>query len=559
LIILESNLSLNQWKIIAKNEIRIKTSRFRKHRRFFLLLILSISLYWGLFFGPFFIDAIIPDIIKEFSIQFESLVVQMIEFTFTSFFLISVMYPLFVLFRKTEIDRKEIILSSPIEPRDIIFGEFLGQVPFYLLFILIIGPFGITLISQISSKMNIFHYLIFYLCFFVLYMLGSLIGVVLSNWIETRILIRDKLENPNKILILLISVLVITIFYSFHFMFNLIRVHPELKPYFLFYPSFWYSSIVLFFVNYSFVEAYFLNIWASTILGIIIPIFFFYIFYKKASVFYDLRLGAEKQPKTIRQDRLIHKFIKKITHKNYKELVIFQFKAFLRKKENLLKLIYIIGTISVLGVVTYITFEGLSVSLNIGSFGFPINLRIRFDKNVIAIILSWMGGLIFGLLMGMYDFFDSKELLFTYKRSPKGLNVLIYSYLYKSFYILIIYAVVLTFFFTTILQLEILGSLLFFFGYIINSVIILLQSIGVQCFRPRFGESRKNMVINNYLILFFQIISFLLTLFIFILPSPGGMNPYLGLIFLILINLGISGLITSILFYLGIKKLNRIE
>ena len=222
-------------------------------------------------------------------------------------------------------------------------------------------------------------------------------------------------------------------------------------------------------------------------------------------------------------------------------------------------MIYIIGTISVLGVVTYISFEGLSFSLNIGSIGFPINMQIRIDKNVIAIILSWMGGLIFGLLMGMYDFFDSKELLFTYKRSPKGLNVLIYSYIYKSFYILIIYAVALTFLFTTILQLEILVSLLFFFGYIINSVIILLQSIGVQCFRPRFGERRKNMVINNYLILFFQIISFLLTLFIFIPPSPGGMNPYLALTFLILINLGISGLITSILFYLGIKKLNGIE
>ncbi len=550
---------LNRWKIIAKNEIRIKTSRFRKHRRFYLLLIFSISLYWGLFFGPFFIDAIIPDTIKEFSSQIESLVVQIIEFTFTSFFLISIMYPLFVLFRKTEIERKDIILSSPIEPRDIILGDFLGQAPFYLLFILIIGPFGITIVSQISSEMNLFHCLIFYLCFFVLYMFGSLIGVVLSNWIETRILIRDKLKNPNKSLILLISVLVITIFYSFHFIFNLIRVHPELKPYFLFYPSFWYSSIVLFCVNYSFAELYFLNIFASIILGIIVPTVFFYIFYKKASVFYDFKLGAEKQSKTFRQNRLIHKYIKKITHKNYKELIIFQFKAFLRKRENLMKLIYIIGTISVLGVVTYNTFEGVSFSLNIGSFGFPINFQIRFDKNLIAIILSWMGGLIFGLLMGMYDFLESKELLFTYKRSPKGLNVLIYSYIYKSFYILIIYAIALTFFFTIILKLEILVSLSFFFGYIINSVIILLQSIGVQCFRPRFGERRKNLVINNYLILFFQIISFLLTLFIFILPSPGGMNPYLGLIFLILINLGISGLIASILFYLGIKKLNRIE
>jgi len=149
---------LSQWKTIAKNELRIKTNRFRNHRRLFFIIIFSLSLFWGLFLGPFFIDAIIPDIIKEFSNQFESLVVLIIEFTFASFFLIQVMYPLFVLFRKTEIDRKEIILATPVKPADVIFGEFLGQAPFYFLFILIIGPFGLTMVSQINPEMNIFHY-----------------------------------------------------------------------------------------------------------------------------------------------------------------------------------------------------------------------------------------------------------------------------------------------------------------------------------------------------------------------------------------------------------------
>lgn len=550
---------MSQWKTIAKNELRIKTNRFRNHRRLFFIIIFSLSLFWGLFLGPFFIDAIIPDIIKEFSNQFESLVVLIIEFTFASFFLIQVMYPLFVLFRKTEIDRKEIILATPVKPADVIFGEFLGQAPFYFLFILIIGPFGLTMVSQINPEMNIFHYLIFYICFFALQMFGSLIGVVLSNWIEKRFLLREKLRNSGNMLILIISILVIIIFYSFHFMFNLIRDNPELKNGFLFYPSFWYSNIILFFIDYSYVETYFVNINASIILAIIIPLLFSYIFYKKASVFYDLRLGVEKESKTFKQEKKIYQFIRKITPRKYKGLVAFQFKAFIRKKENVIKLVYIIGTISLLGVITYITFESLIFSLNIEPFGFPIVLQVRFDKNVITVILAWMGGLIFGLLMGMYDFFGSKELVYTYKKSPRGVKALLYSYIYKSMYLLIVYSIILTVFFTAVFQLDVIISLLFFSGYILNSIIIILQSMGIQCYRPRFHERRKNLVINNYMILFFQIISFLLTIFIFIPTTPVGMSPYLGLIFIILINLGISGIIASIIFYLGIKKLNVLE
>ncbi|MFW9874138.1 MAG: hypothetical protein ACFFG0_13615 [Candidatus Thorarchaeota archaeon] len=97
---------MSLWIVIAKNEIRLKTSRIRNYRRFFFIIIYSISFYWGFFFGLAFLDAIIPEFIKEVSNQFETLIVQLIEYTFTTFFLMAVIYPLFVLFRKAEIDKK---------------------------------------------------------------------------------------------------------------------------------------------------------------------------------------------------------------------------------------------------------------------------------------------------------------------------------------------------------------------------------------------------------------------------------------------------------------------
>lgn len=550
---------MSLWKTIAKNELRIKTNRFRNHRRAFYIIISSLSLYWGLFFGPFFLDAIIPDIIKQFSNQFESLVVLIIEFTFTSFFLIQVMYPLFVLFRKSEIKRKDIILSSPIKPSDVIFGEFLGQLPFYLLLDLFIGPFGIVMVSQINPEINIIHYLIFYLCFFSLQTFGSFLGTIISNWIEKRVLSRNRFKNSDNRLIFVITVFIILLFYSFQFMFKLIRDNPELKNFFLFYPSFWYSDIILFFIDNSFAETYFINISASLTLAIIVPLSFFYICYKKASFFFDLSVGVEKETKKFKREKKIYFFISKLTPKKYSRLVCLQFKAFLRKKENVVKLVYIFATVSLLGVITFMTFESLIFSLNIEPFGFPIVLQVRFDKNVITVIISWMGGLIFGILMGMNDFFGSKELVNLYKKSPNGITILLYSYISMSMFLLVFYSVILTIFFTFVFQIDFIVSLLFFTGYILNSIVILLQSMGTQCIRPRFEERRRNLVINNYLILIFQIISFLLTIFIFIPTTPVGISPYLGLILIILINLGLSGVIAFSLFYAGIRRLNVLE
>jgi len=546
------------WKTIAKNEIRIKTSRFRNYRRVFFILVFSISLYWGLFIGPFFLDAIIPEVVKEYSYQFEALIIQLIEFTFISLFLVAVMYPLFVLFRKSEVIEKEIILAAPIKPADIIFGELLGHIPFYLIFILMIGPFGLTLILQIDPSVNLIYYLIYYLCLFTLYMFGSLIGTFISNWIE-KVLGSKKLKNFGNFFLLLTSILVIIVFYSFQFMFNFIKNHPEFKGVFLFYPSFWFSNIILYFVNFSLMDSYILNIWVNLLLAIFIPISISYIFYKKANSFYDLKIRAERESKIYNKEKAFHIFIKKITPRKFKGLVIVQFKAFLRKKENILKLIYMIGTISVLGVLIYISFETQVFSLLIEPLNIPIVFQTRFDRNVIIFILSWMGGLIFRIFMGMYDFIDSKELLFTYKKSPKGIKALIYSFIYESLYFLIIYDIFLTFFFSAVFQIDFLISLLFFLTYIANSEIIFLQTIGIQCIRPLFEERRKNLFFNNYLIFFIQIVSFLLSLFIFIYSLTILISPYLVLIFTIFTNLGVSGLIAFSTLSFGLKKLNTIE
>ena len=77
----------------------------------------------------------------------------------STFFLIILIYPLYSLYRKSEIGHSEVILASPINPRDIFLGEYLGKLLFYILFILGFGPVIISLMQQIRN-LNILQYFV---------------------------------------------------------------------------------------------------------------------------------------------------------------------------------------------------------------------------------------------------------------------------------------------------------------------------------------------------------------------------------------------------------------
>jgi len=54
---------MSLWIIIAKNEIRIKTAKFRAHRNLFFLIIYAIFIFWAIYLGPVIFDTILPDIL----------------------------------------------------------------------------------------------------------------------------------------------------------------------------------------------------------------------------------------------------------------------------------------------------------------------------------------------------------------------------------------------------------------------------------------------------------------------------------------------------------------
>jgi hypothetical protein len=550
---------MSLWKIILKNEIRQKTYLFRKNRKLFFILISAIFLFWAIYLGPNLFDAIIPELLKEFSNMLVPILSTLVEYTFMILFLMYILYPIFMLYRKSEIGHKDIILSSPVKPSDIFIGEFLGQLPFYFLFILGMGPLVNSILLQLNPNLTIFHHFILYIIIFTLLIFGLLIGTIIANWLEIKMKIKNKSKNLSYSLLVLISFLLIASFYFFHFLFDFIENNPEFKNWIIFYPSFWFSNILLFIVDPVLVEPYFLNIWVSIGLVIIIPLLTFYVSSKKASIFYDLEHQISFSSLTINQEKNYYRLVRRITPRRYENLIITQFKEFFRRKENIPKLIYIGAFSALLGVFVFFSldrplfdFEGFWIIS-------PYILRIFYLEYLLVMVLSWMGGLIFGTFTGIYVLMGSKNLIFLYRKSLRGIKTLIYSFLFMTLYLILFLDIVLTIFFSILFPLDFSSALTFFFLYPLNSIIILMQGIGFQCIKPLFEERGKNVYFNIYVIILLQVISLLIASFIIMPIIPNPFDHSLGLIYILLINLGISFGIAVLLLYLGIRKLNKLE
>ncbi len=547
------------WYHIAKKEIRLRTSKLRKQRKLFFVMIYGFFLFWAIFLGPYIIDLLLPDLLKTYGSSLETILHPIIEYSFMMLFIVFLIYPLITLYRRLEIGIKDVVSSSPAKPGDIFLGEFIGQLPFYILIVLAIGPLGLAVLMQINSNLTLWHHLLFYITIFFLITFALLVGNIIANWIEHKIFSKSRKSLLNNFFFTILPFIIILALYSFHIIFELLEEYPDFKILMNFFPSFWYSNIVLHLVDPTSIDPYFLNFWLYFILIIGVPLICAYISYKKAEIFYELETPIQLTKYSKRLERFFLKIIRKMTPSKLRIPVITQFKEFIRKKENINKTIFLIALNTVFGVFLSLSLDKPLINNTEISYGDSLLIIEVIDLNYsIMFILSWMGGLTFGVFMGIYIFINSKEIVYLYKKSIRSTKILVFSFLYNMAIISIILAFLLTIIFSLIFLLDILSAIAFFISYLVHSLIILTQATAIQCIRPLYNEKGKFMYFNIYVIALLQIVSFILSLIVFI-PLTPFINYTIGFNQIILINIGISFIISLLLLIIGIEKLKRIE
>ncbi|MFX0028843.1 MAG: hypothetical protein ACFE8B_06510 [Candidatus Hermodarchaeota archaeon] len=530
------------WKAIAKNEIRLRTSLFRKNRALFLIIIYSFLIIWAFLLCPVIFDLFMPTLADVVGPEILMAVSLLIEFGMMGFFLLILIYPLNTVYRKTEIGFKEILLASPATSGDIFLGEFFGKFPIYTATILIGTPLIIGMLNPIIN-LNMIQYLIIYVCVFGMVLFAALLGSIISSWLEHRIAKSERARDLGKVIMFLLSIGIVVIIYSLQFLFDYLINNPELRNWVSFYPSIWFSNIILYFIQPSLISSYFLNIWSSGLIVVILPILTLYISYKKAEKFFTVEGGIEKISVLIEEENKFYLMIRKITGRKWEGLILTQLKEFLRKRETIMKIVYVCGIVGVLGVI------------------FPITMgtEISIIQSMILVMLIVMGGMMYGLLFGSYIFVGTKDLIWVYKRSPRNIRALVYSYILAMLLLNIIMTLGLTCFFTIFFQFDIFNIFFFFTFYLIYNQLVIFQAIGIQCFSPSFEEKGRAMTTNNLILMVLQMIPFqfiFTALLIFFSPptSPNAAKFYF------LSPMVLISLLTALpLLFFGIKHLSNIE
>jgi len=534
-----ANTQKSLWKIIAKNEILLRTSSFRNHRKSFFIILYSLLFTWAFLFAPILFDLFMPTLAIQFSTVFRPVIAIIIESLMMTLFLMLLMYPLNNVYREGETSVKESLLATPVKSNDIFLGEFLGKSPIYTMAVLIISPIVVGMINPIIN-LTIIQYIVIYSSVFGLVYFANLVGSIFASWLEHKISKNEKARDLGKALIWIFTIIMVAIMYAVIFFLNHLLVHPELKNWLAFYPSLWFSNIILYIIDPILLNTFILNIWISLLLVIVIPIVVLYVAYKKAESFYTLESGIEKSSVTIaKHENLIYKFIRKVSGRNRGGLIVIQLKRFFRKKANIARIAYIVG---LLGFMTWFISSMVDDAF-----------MIVYSSTILIAI----GGGIGSIIVGHLAFVDSKDLIWVYKRSPRGIKAIVYSYLQMMFIFNIFLATFVTIMLTIFSNIDLLNTVIFFVEFLLFSQISMCQAMGLQCISPAFGEKDSSMKGNAMIsMLLLQPLMFLpVGLLIFFNPISIESLRLILQAPIFLYNIGVS----IPILYFGMKKLNRLE
>jgi len=169
-------------------------------------------------------------------------------------------------------------------------------------------------------------------------------------------------------------------------------------------------------------------------------------------------------------------------------------------------------------------------------------------------------GMMFSLMIGSYIFVDSKDILWVFKRSPRGIKGIVYSYIMALFIINILLIIPISIVHGLIFKYNIIQGIIHGLLLLIFCSLAITEAIGIQCLNPSFEEKGRTMAGNiaSGFIIHFSIVIGIMVLLIelnFFEVHNEGFIKFVFISPIILIHIGIA----FPLFYFGMRKLGKLE
>jgi len=523
-----------KWFVVARNEYRITTSKIRKIRPYFPILIIGLLAVYVAFIAPAVASLLIDDFLA-FIITFAA--VPMVQIFLFMIFFYFIILPITQTLKEMETGQLEIFLAAPIKPSDVLLGEFLGHMPLYAIAITVITGFFTAVLTPLGLDMV--QTAIIIIVFVVTFLSAYWIGVVIAAILRTRLGKTARGKDIGRALALIIALPMIAIMYAIMGGgLTEALVDPgtsgAVRAILGLLPSSWGAEVFVGFAsNPGNIGA--VGFETVTRFGGLVAFFVAVLWLgaKAANRAYSLEpttfIASRAKP-----DGAFYKTVKYLGGGgSFGTLLVSIFKDYSRRLENLSKIFYMVGLLAI---------------INIFLIG-PDDAEgaLLMPQFILPLLAAFVVGEV--TLRG-------KEALFIYKKTPSGVGRLVKARLLHGWLVVVpITAAIIAV--STILSPETTFiSLLAITGlatlFVAANVAFVL---GLSLLNPAFSDKSGNYVINM-MITMFAIPNGLFLIPLIVLGRVFDLGLYDILLY---VTVPLSWLVGIVFLYLGKRKLGRIE
>lgn len=530
-----------KWLVIAKNEYRIRTSRIRKIRRHFPYLVAGALATFILVLAPAFVDLFIDDFL---SLLLSQVAVTMMQVLLFLVFVYLIMIPISDTLREEQTRHLESFLAAPINPSDVLLGEFLGELPFYTIIITVIAGAFTALLR--SLQLHVLQFGIIILVFLLISLSALWVGTLIAALLRTQLGESTRGKDIGRALAMIIALPMLALIYAIQFggLFEALADPSTggiIQPLLNLLPSSWGAEIIVWLATHpGNVETLTLNV-GIKLLGL--------------GLFLICVLGLGKrvanrayslEPTTFissiaKPDGRFYNTIKRVSGKDaFGTLVTAIFKDYSRRLENLSNIMYMVGLLFLMNVFIVPNYraEDPPIALMMSLFIFPI------------LVVMIVGGVTV----------QGKESLFLFKKAPHGVERLIKARLVQS-WLTVIPIVGVVSAATVLLSLQstsLLASLANTGLLVLIIAAYVVFVLGLFLLNPAFSTKSVRLSINILVVEFLSIGLFAIPLILLTL-SGRITEPLADLTYSLLIQAFLSWLLGIGFLFLGKRKLEQIE
>lgn len=532
---------MKRYLVIAKAQVRMLTSKMRRFRGAFLLIVTAFLVLWGFFIAPAFIAGIVPEL------QFLGAILLpyfggLIDYIFALVFAFFIMYQLSSAFQNLEEGQHELLLATPIKEGDIFVGEYLGRVPVYAWGIMFIVPL-ITSVLQSLFGITPLDIFVITLLVTLLIAIAAWIGSIITGFVIKKVTRSARGKDFGKAITMVIAILFVVGFYLFMFMSQDVISDPALRVWMQVLPSSWLSNLVNSIIGAPLVLSWFTPVW-SLVAIVIFSLVLFLGGYRLAPHFYTLDIGGTQVQVSISEENRFFRFLRHVMPKTWATLVVTNLKNFVRRKENLSKLVYATVIVVILVVIQNMT--GGETGSGLTSI-FPL----LFTPLMFAMLL--------GTILGSFIFVQSKDVIWVYKQSPRGIKTLVQGNLIAMITLSVPLIIIICTFLIISIQLDVVQGIALILAIACSAIGALAMTLGIGSLNPAYKEKSGKLGLNTIVFMGIQ-------MFVFISITAWFINS-IGEFGVTASQLILNALIMSFfelglgipLLYLGIWRLEKVE